>query len=140
VDRDAEHASMPNLRTSTALRQLNDFGHQPNPTRWSWAIARVEPTGRLLLPVEARAVLGARAGRRTPLRGLCHRDALVLNVDEAGGAFVVDSRGRLLVPAWLRTGTAAPVVVGTRIDAALVLIAPTATLDPIGDLLSGTRR
>jgi len=130
---------MPTLRTSTALRQLADLGHQPDPPRWSWAIARLEPTGRLVLPVEARLALGLTAGQRTTVRGICHRVALVLDADGAGAAFVIDSRGRLLVPAWLRAGTASAVVVGTRQDPALVLVAPTTTLDTLGDLLAGER-
>ena len=88
---------MPTLRTSTALRQLADLGHQPDPPRWSWAMARLEPTGRLVLPLEARDALHIAAGDRNTVRGICHRDALVM-------------------------------------------IAPTATLDTMGDLLGGDRR
>lgn len=131
---------MHDPRNSTALRQLSDLGHAPEPPRWAWAIARLEPTGRLVLPVEARAALDVRAGHRTPVRGVCHRVALVLLLDDAGAAFVVDGRGRLLIPAWLRTGTASEVVVGTRNDSSLVVIAPTTTLDTLGDVLSGERR
>lgn len=131
---------MPDPRTSTALRQLNDLSHQPDPPRWAWAIARLEPTGPLVLPVEARRALGVRTKERTPVRGVCHRTALVLQADVSGAAFVVDGRGRLLVPAWLRTGTLAAVVVGTRLDPVLVVIAPTRALDTLGDLLAGARR
>lgn len=74
------------------------------------------------------------------MRGICHRVALVLDAGSVGAAFIIDSRGRILVPAWLRTRTAAAVVVGTRGDPALVVIAPTTALDALGDLLSGAHR
>ena len=131
---------MHDPRNSTALRQLADLGHQPDRPRWSWAIARLEPTGRLVLPVEARHALGVRAGHRTPLRGICQRVALVVRTDGSGALMAVDGRGRLLVPTWLRKGTAAAVVVGTRHDEPIVVVAPTAVLDALGDVLSGERR
>ncbi|MEY2402706.1 MAG: hypothetical protein QOD38_257 [Acidimicrobiaceae bacterium] len=131
---------MHDLRTSTALRQLADLGHQPDPPRWSWAIARLEPTGRLVLPREARVALDVRSRERNTVRGICHRVALVLQTGGAGAVMVVDGRSRLLVPTWLRTGTAAAVIVGTRHDVPIVVVAPTTTLDTLGDLLSGERR
>ena len=131
---------MHDPRTSSALRQLNDLGHDPDPPRWAWTIGRLEPTGRLVLPVEARRALGVRTNERTVVCGVCHRTALVLQVDVSGAAFVVDGRGRMLVPAWLRKGTADAVVVGTRTEPPLVVIALTTTLDALGDLLSGERR
>jgi hypothetical protein len=83
---DANVDGMRDLRNSTALRQLVDLGHDPDPTRWAWAVARLDPAGRLLLAVEARAVLGIRLGQRTTVRGVCHRVTLVLAADGAGAA------------------------------------------------------
>jgi hypothetical protein len=54
---------MHDPRTSTALRPLADPGHDPDPPRCTWAIARREPTGRLVLPTDARVALGVVAER-----------------------------------------------------------------------------
>jgi hypothetical protein len=65
---------MPDLRTSAALRQLPDLCPGPRKARWRWAVARVEPTGRLILPAEARAILGVVGAAR----GTCNRVAFLL--------------------------------------------------------------
>jgi hypothetical protein len=54
---------------------------------------------------------------------------------------VIDVRGRLRLPAWLRlaadaTGT---VLVGRRTNPGVVVVAGTGVLDGIGDLLIGER-
>jgi len=129
---------MHHPRTSTALRQLTDLGHEPDPPRWAWAVARLDAKGRVLLPPAARSALGVRLGDRTAVVGRCHRVAMVLQHDGGGAPMVVDNRGRLGVPAWLRRGPGASMVVGTRYDAPVVVLAPVATLDGLGDLLSGS--
>lgn len=131
---------MRDLRNSTALRQLTDLGPDPGPSRWVWAIVRLDPKGRLVLPAEARRALGARTGERTSVRGVCHRVALVVSQDGAGAAMTVDARGRLVVPAWLRRGPDAAMVVAIRRDVAVVVVAPTTVLDGLGDILVGPSR
>lgn len=60
---------MPDLGKSSALRQLTDLGHLPGPPDWVWAVARLEPSGRLLLPVEARDT-PERSGRPATAAGV----------------------------------------------------------------------
>ena len=131
---------MHDPRTSTALRQLTDLGADPDPSRWAWAIARVEGTGRIVLPTEARAALGAHAGERLAVAGVCNRVALVVRPDGAGAPLTVDGRGRLRVPAWLRRVDATMLLIGTHAAAATVLVAPTHVLDGLGDVLVGESR
>ena len=128
---------MPNLRTSTALRQLVDLGHEPDPPAWDWAVSRLDPGGRLLVPIEARAALGARSGGRTDVCGLCRGVALVLRVEGRGRRITVDRRGQLYVPAWLRHGARTWLLVGTRVAAQIVVVAPLSVLDGLGDRLVG---
>lgn len=93
-----------------------------------------------MLPAGARLALGSPPGRQTSVRGFCHRVALVVSPDGAGAAMTVDSRGRLVVPAWLRRGPSAAMVVGTRRDASVVVVAPTTVLDVLGEILMGPSR
>ena len=129
---------MRDLRNSTALRQLADLGTDPGPSPWAWAVVRVDPKGRVVLPADARIALGAPPGRQTSVHGICHRVALVLSPDDAGAEMGVDTRGRLGLPAWLRRGPATAMVVGTRGDRPLVVVAPASVLDAVGDLLTGS--
>ena len=120
-------------RTSTALRQLDDLGHEPPPPRWRWAIAKLQLIGRIALPAEAGGALGWSPGAMVEVRGRLSRLALVLRRDGTGATFRVDGRGRLYLPVWLRRTDA--VLVGTQQDRQLVVIAPVGVLDGIGDLL-----
>jgi hypothetical protein len=128
---------MPDLRTSTALRQLGDLGSGPPEPKWRWAVVRVEPTSRVVLPAQARALLGV-AGA---IHGSCNRVAFLLTPDGPGAEVAIDGRGRVRLPAWLRAAAQAAdgVLVGTRSDPALVVVAPVGVLDPVGDLLAGNR-
>lgn len=119
--------------TRTALRQLDDLGREPPLDRWRWATAKLQPIGRIALPAEARDALGWSPGETVDVRGRSNRLALVLRCDGAGVALAVDGRGRLYLPVWLRRPDA--LLVGTRIDRPLVVIAPVGVLDGIGDLL-----
>jgi hypothetical protein len=137
---------MHDARTSTALRQLADLGRDPDPPRWHWGIARVEATGRLVLPAEARTALGATNGQPSAVLGGCHRVALVLRSNGAGAgagaALAVDGRGRLRLPAWLRRASApsGSLLVGTSQGSPLVVVAPAGVLDGLGDVLAGESR
>jgi len=95
---DVDGVAMHDPRTSTALRQLTDLGQGADPPRWHWGIARLEATGRFVLPAEARTALGAIPGKSTPVRAAGSRVALVLRTTGAGAALAVDGRGRLRLP------------------------------------------
>ncbi len=131
---------MHDLRNSTALRQLADLGPDPGPSPWAWAVVRLDPKGRVVLPADARIALGAPPGRQTAVHDICHRVALVLSPDGAGAAMTVDSRGRLGLPAWLRRGPCAAMVVGTRDDLPVVVVVPASVLEGLGDILVGSSR
>jgi hypothetical protein len=128
---------MPDLRTSAALRQLHDLCPGPHKARWRWAVARVEPTSRIILPAEARAILGVVG----TARGTCNRVAFLLRPDGPGAEVAIDGRGRVRLPAWLRAAAHATggVLVGTRRSPAVVVVAPTSVFDGVGDLLVGDR-
>lgn len=128
---------MPDLRNSTALGQLADLVYEPDPPTWDWAVSRLEPGGRLLVPIEARAALGARSGSRADVWGLCRGVTLLLSVEGRGRRITVDGRGRLYVPAWLRPGARTWLLVGSRAAASIVVVAPLSVLDGLGDRLAG---
>jgi hypothetical protein len=65
---------------------------------------------------------------------------LVLVATGAGAAMTVDGRARTCVPAWLRRGPVASVLVGTNHATELVVVAPTTVLDGLGDVLVGESR
>src|SRR6266536_1985743 len=82
-------------RSSTALRQLDDLDGEPPPERWRWAVAKLQPIGRIALPAEARQVLGWSPGAAVEVRGRFSRLALALRRGGVGAVFGVDGRGRL---------------------------------------------
>ena len=131
---------MHDPRTSTALRQLADLSTTPGPSAWVWAVARPDPEGRLRLPAAARHALGVRSGHQREVRGICHRVALVVTPAGTGTSLVVDSRGRLTIPVWLRRGADRSLVIGVDHTAPIVVIAPVAVLDGVGNLLAGGPR
>lgn len=127
---------MRDSKNRTALQELSDLGRDPGPLRWDWAIVGLEACGRLLLPDEARRALGAGPGDRTEVWGVCRRAALVLRAD-GGGRRTVDRRGRLYVPAWLRRGPDAGLVVGTHLATLIVVVTSSSWLDGLGDEVAG---
>ncbi len=129
---------MPDFRTSTALRQLADLGHERTPSRWSWAIARYEPGGRVRLPAGALAAVGFLPGDRLDVWGVCNRVALVVQPDGPGGRIVIDVQGRLPLPAWLRRGPDRSLLIGTDPATSTLVIAPAGVLDGFGPLLTGS--
>ncbi|HET6953412.1 MAG TPA: hypothetical protein VFI47_23745 [Acidimicrobiales bacterium] len=133
---------MHDPRTRTALSHLADLGHTPEPPRWHWGIARLDPIGRIVLPGQAHAALGLTVEQPCLVQGVCYRVALVLRTCGGGAAVTVDGRGRLRLPAWLRRSGAASrsLPVGARCDAPLVVVAPTTVLDGLGDVLAGESR
>lgn len=84
--------------------------------------------------------MGLRPAHRSEVRGICDRVALVVRAEGTGAPLVVDSRGRLRVPAWLRRGTIGSLVVGTDLAIPMLVIFPVTVLDVTGDLLGGATR
>lgn len=136
----AKSGDMPDFRTSTALRQLADLGHEPASSRWSWATARYEPGGRVRLPAAALAAVGCSPGQRLTVWGVCNRVALVVRPDGPGARIVIDAQARLPLPAWLRRGPDRSLLIGTDPTTAMFVIAPIHVLDGFGPLLTGSRR
>lgn len=121
--------------TSTSLRQLIDLGRQSEPSPWSWAIVQPDQAGRIHLPAAAKQTLRVGQGRPDELRGICHRDALVVEATGPGARFSIDRRGRLTLPALL-SGSGIGMLVGTDRDAARLVITTITVLDRLGDLLA----
>ena len=131
---------MHDLRTSTAIRQLADLDDGPDPPTWSWAVVALEPSGRVRLPTAACAALDAQLGHSVEVKGVCRSDVLVVPSAGAGRQLMIDGRGRLYVPAWMRRGDETWMIVGTHhVDRVVVLAAP-AVFDRVGDALIGASR
>ena len=74
------------------------------------------------------------------MSGVCHRDTFIVRGGGNGRRLTIDRRGRLYVPAWVRRGDIASLIVGTRnVDQTVVIIA-TSVLDHVGDDLIGGSR
>lgn len=106
--------------------------------RWSFAVVALERAGRVRLPPAARAAVGECASLRASTRG----DVVVLRGGGAGRPVMIDGRGRLVVPCWLRdaAGPAASLLIGTRTepdDEPIVLLAPPRLLAGFADALMG---
>jgi hypothetical protein len=136
VDSDADVAGMPLRPADSPLRPLLD--PRPPDSPWVWSVGRPEVAGRLRLPAAAKALIGVRDGQSTHVRGVCHQVGLVVHPAAAGARLRIDGHGRLTLPVWLRDR--GPLAIGSNRAASVVVIAPTAVLDPVGDLLAGIRR
>lgn len=134
----ADAARMPFPPADSPLRHLINPA-PPSGTSWVWAIGQPEAAGRLRLAAAAKHTLGLRPSQPGHVRGLCHNSGLVLHATETTGARLrVDGAGRLTLPMWLRDR--GPLAIGTNQAAGVVVIAPTAVLDPVGELLARARR
>lgn len=123
---------MNHHRLPPVLRQLTE--PVAAESRWRWSTARIDPSGRLLLSVEARRVLGAEPGTPTVVSGRVEQDALVLRAGPgAGRDLVVDRRGRLYVPVWLRRHHT--VLIGACDTRAAVVIVSSGLLDVTGEAI-----
>ena len=126
---------MHDPRTSPALRTLADLTSEPVPRRWSWSVRRLDDAGRLSLTRPTLTALGP-----SPWRLLWHHLAVVVEPDPSGGgpAAVVDNRGRLTVPVWLRHRSR-DLLVGFDHERTVLLVAPIEVLDRFGEVLAGGR-
>jgi DNA-binding transcriptional regulator/RsmH inhibitor MraZ len=113
-----------------ALSLLREWvGDRPVPKWQHWIIA-VEPTGRITLPSGARQVLGSGSCAQAVTRD----GVLVLHRRDGGASLAIDRRGRLVLPAWLRTParSSGSVVVAARASGVpAVVVAPTDVLEGI---------
>ena len=123
---------MHDPRTSSALRTLADLTRVTEP-QWSWSIRRLDAAGRLCLPGVIVSALGP--GR---WRVRWHHLALVVGPDtgDDGPRAVIDVRGPLTVPVWLRE-RGQDVLVGLDRSGLSLVVAPVELLDRLGDVLAG---
>jgi DNA-binding transcriptional regulator/RsmH inhibitor MraZ len=90
----------------------------------------VEPTGRITLPSGARQALGS----GSCVQAVTREGMLVLHGRDEGASLAIDRRGRLILPAWLRTPaqSSGSVLVAARVAGTpAVVVAPTAALEGI---------
>jgi hypothetical protein len=130
----------PERWTQLSLPQLLDDEDVNVAGRWSFAIVTIERTGRVVLPAAARAALDGRGSLRLSARG----EVALLRDGGGGRAAAVDSRGRLVVPCWLRDAAEpdGSLLVGTGTDhdgGPVVLFALPRLLDGFADSMVGER-
>jgi bifunctional DNA-binding transcriptional regulator/antitoxin component of YhaV-PrlF toxin-antitoxin module len=104
-------------------------GERPVPQWQHWIVA-VESTGRITLPSAARQALGSGSCAQAVIR----EGMLVLHRRDGGASLAIDRRGRLILPAWLRTPALSPgsVLVAARaVGIPAVVVAPTGVLEAI---------
>jgi hypothetical protein len=128
---------MHDPRTSPALRTLADLTAAPPQRRWSWSIGRLDDAGRVSIGRDAVDALAP-----GPLTMSWHHLALLVEPADGSAAtapVVVDGRGRLTVPVWLRRRQP-EVLVGLDTIGPRLLVAPVEVLDRLGDVLAGDFR
>jgi DNA-binding transcriptional regulator/RsmH inhibitor MraZ len=104
-------------------------GTRPVPQWQHWIVA-VESTGRIALPSAARQVLGSGSCAQAATR----EGMLVLHQRDGGASLAIDRRGRIILPAWLRTParSSRSVLVAARVvGTPAVVVAPTVVLEGI---------
>ena len=113
--------------TLSPLREWE--GDRPVPKWQHWIIA-VEPTGRITLPSGSRQVLGSGSCAQAVTR----EGTLVLHLRDGGASLAIDRRGRLILPAWLRTparSSGSVLVAARAAGKPAVVVAPTDVLEGI---------
>jgi hypothetical protein len=121
-------------------RLLDDDEGAGGAERWAFAIVRIERTGRVMLPAEARAAIAGGGSLRVSARG----EVALLRGGGGGRPVTVDGRGRMVVPCWLRdaTGPDGSLLVGTGTghdDEPVVLFVPPRLLCGFADAMVGER-
>ena len=104
-------------------------GDRPVPQWQHWIIA-VEPTGRIALPSGARQVLGS----GSCAEAITREGMLVLHLRDGGASLAIDRRGRLILPAWLRTparSSGSVLVAARAAGIPAIVVAPTGVLEAI---------
>ena len=104
-------------------------GDRPVPQWQHWVVA-VEPTGRITLPSAARQALGS----GSCVQAVTRESMLVLHRRDGGANLAIDRRGRLILPAWLRTparSSGSVLVAARAVGTPAVVVAPTGVLEAI---------
>jgi len=112
------------------LSLLREWEGNRSVSPWQHWIVAVEPTGRIALPSRARQVLGS----GSCAEAITREGMLVLHLRDGGASLAIDRRGRLILPAWLRTPALSPgsVLVAARaVGTPAVVVAPTGVLEAI---------
>jgi DNA-binding transcriptional regulator/RsmH inhibitor MraZ len=113
-----------------ALSLLREWeGDRPIPQWQHWVVA-VESTGRITLPSGARQVLGS----GSCVQAVTREGMLVLHRRDGGASLAIDRRGRLILPAWLRTparSSGSVLVAARAVGTPAVVVAPTDVLEGI---------
>jgi DNA-binding transcriptional regulator/RsmH inhibitor MraZ len=113
-----------------ALSLLREWDGERPVSQWQHWIVAVEPTGRIMLPSGARQVLGS----DSCVQAVTREGILVLHQRDGGACLAIDRRGRLILPAWLRTparSSASVLVAARAVDTPSVVVAPTDVLERI---------
>jgi DNA-binding transcriptional regulator/RsmH inhibitor MraZ len=90
----------------------------------------VEPSGRITLPSGARQALGSGSWSQAVIR----EGMLVLHQSDGGASLAIDRRGRIILPAWLRTparSSGSVLVAARAVGTPAVVVASTAVLEGI---------
>ena len=122
----------------SALSLLSGLGLSRCERRWHYWVVAVERIGRVTLPADVRQLLGA-----GEFVSVVTGDLLLLRRTGVGARLSLDSRGRVVLPAWLRQAArlSGSVVVAARLsDPPLVVIADTMVLDELVDRVTAEGR
>jgi DNA-binding transcriptional regulator/RsmH inhibitor MraZ len=98
--------------------------------QWQHWIVAVELTGRITLPSGARHVLGSGSCAQAVTR----EGMLVLHQRDGGASLAIDRRGRLILPAWLRSparSSGSVLVAARAVGTPAVVVASTDVLERI---------
>jgi bifunctional DNA-binding transcriptional regulator/antitoxin component of YhaV-PrlF toxin-antitoxin module len=112
------------------LSLLQEWEGDRRVPQWQHWIVAVEPTGRITLPSAARRALGSGSCVQAATR----EGMLVLHQRDGGASLAIDRRGRIILPAWLRTParSSRSVLVAARVvGTPAVVVAPTVVLEGI---------
>ena len=116
----------------SALSLLNGPGASRWEPRWRYWVVAVERIGRVTLPADVRRVLGA----GDFVSALTGDLVLLLRRTGVGARLSMDSRGRVVLPAWLRqtARSSGSVLVAARLsELPVVFIADTVVFDRLVD-------
>ena len=118
----------------SALSLFGGLGASRCELRWRYWVVAVERSGRVTLPADVRRVLGV-----GEFVSAVTGDVLLLRRTGVGARLSMDSRGRVVLPAWLRQAArlSGSVVVAARLsELPLVVIADTVVLDELVDCVT----
>jgi DNA-binding transcriptional regulator/RsmH inhibitor MraZ len=121
------------------LAALRSLEPSRSGARWRHWIVGIDDLGRVTLPAPVRDAVPATEAVRATSRG----NSLLLRRGAEGAAIHVDSRGRVVVPAWLRrlSEPARSVLLAAECpDMALVVLTPSTAIDDLVEDLVGETR